>query len=145
MVEIYDIGAESFADLGNISKRAAVGTVDDVVIGGFIVRDSSSRNQSQSILTRGIGPSLSAKGITNALQDPTLELFDAQGTSLALNDDWRSSPQAAAIAATGIAPTNDKESAILATLAPGLYTAILRGSGGTTGTGLVEIYNLGNQ
>jgi hypothetical protein len=142
LVEVYDIGAESAADLGNIATRGSVLGGDNTVIGGFIVRDHSRRNQSQQILVRGIGPSTTIPG---ALQDPTLALHNAQGTLLTSNDDWQQSPEAAQIEATTIPPTNPKESAILRTLAPGNYTAILRGANNSTGVGLVEIYNLGNR
>lgn len=145
LVEVYDLNAESLADLGNISTRGVVGTGDGVLIGGLIVRDHSSFNQSQDILLRGIGPSLSSAEIANPLQDPALSLFNAQGEVIVSNNDWRDGGQEAAIAATGIPPTEDKESAIRRTLAPGAYTAILSGATGGTGIGLVEAYNLGNQ
>lgn len=141
LVEVYDISAQSPADLGNIATRGSVLTGDDIVIGGFIVRDHSRRNQSQQILVRGIGPSAA---VSNPLQDPILELRNAQGALITSNNDWQDSPQAAQIQASTLAPPNPKESAILRTLAPGQYTALLRGVNGT-GLGLVEIYNLGNQ
>jgi hypothetical protein len=93
------------------------------------------------MLVRAIGPSLSGFGVPNALQDPTLELHDGSGAIVASNDDWRET-QETAIEATGIPPSNNKESAILSTLPPGGYTAIVRGFGNTTGVGLVEVYNL---
>jgi hypothetical protein len=142
LVEVYDIGAESQADLGNIATRGSVLTGDDIVIGGFIVRDHSRRNQSQKILVRGIGPS---SGTSTALPDPTLELRNAQGALITANNDWQDSPEAAQIQATTIAPKSPKESAILRTLAPGAYTALLRGVNNSTGLGLVEVYNLGNK
>ncbi|MDQ6807887.1 MAG: DUF4394 domain-containing protein [Verrucomicrobiota bacterium] len=121
--------------LGNMSTRVAVGTGDNVGIAGFIIRG----NGLKKVLLRGIGPSLTFPGV---LPDPVLELFSGQGVSLARNDNWRDSPQAADIAATGLAPSNDKESAILQTLAAGAYTAVLSGVGGSTGIGLVETYDL---
>jgi hypothetical protein len=142
LAEVYDIGAQSLADLGNISTRGTVLTGDDIVIGGFIVRDFSRRNQSQQILVLGLGPTVPVSG---ALQDPTLELRNAQGALLASNDDWGGSPEAGQIQATTLAPQSPKESAILRTLAPGPYTALLRGAGNTTGIGRVEIYNMGNR
>ena len=145
VVEVYDIGAESKADLGNIATRGSILTGDDILIGGFILRDDSSLNQPQRILVRGIGPSIPTSAVPNPLQDPTIELHDGQGALLASNDDWQSSPDAAAIQLTTIPPTNPKESAILRTLPPGAYTAVMRGANGGTGIGLVEIYNLGNQ
>ena len=122
-----------------------MGTGDNVLIGGFIVRDTSFTNQTQTILMRGIGPSLAAVGVTNPLADPVIDLHDAQGAVVASNDDWQSSQDAAALAATTIAPTNPKESAILKTLAPGTYTVVLHGANGGTGIGIVETFNLGNQ
>jgi hypothetical protein len=145
LVEVYDLEAESFADLGNVSTRGPVGTGNDVMIGGFIVRDVSFTNQSQNILVRGIGPSLTGAGVKGALADPFIDLHDAQGNIVASNDNWESSPDAAALTATGIAPSNPKEAAILRTLAPGAYTVVLRGADNGTGVGVVEAYNLGNQ
>ena len=142
LVEVYDISAQSQADLGNIATRGSVLTGDDIVIGGFIVRDHSGRSQSQEIIVRGIGPSAA---VSNPLQDPTLELRNAQGALITSNNDWQDSPEAAQIQASMLAPTNPKESAILRTLAPGQYTALLRGVNNSTGLGLVEIYNLGNK
>jgi hypothetical protein len=145
LVEIYDINADSFADLGNLSTRGFVGSGDDVLIGGVIVRDFSFTNQTQTVLFRGIGPSLAGAGVSTPLANPLLTLFDAQGNVITSNDDWGSSADAAAITTTGLAPSDPKESAILKTLAPGAYTAVLRGADGGTGVGLVESYNLGNQ
>ena len=145
VVEVYDLDADSFADLGNISTRSLVGTGDDVLIGGFIVRDDSFTNQPQSVLMRGIGPSLSSSGITNPLQDPQITLVDLQGNVITTNTDWESSPEAAAMLATGIAPSHPKEAAILRSLTPGGYTVVLRGQDGGTGIGVIEAFNLGNQ
>jgi hypothetical protein len=144
VIEVYDLDAESFADFGNISTRGLVGTGANVLIGGFIVHDDSFTNQPQSILVRGIGPSLSASGISNSLQDPLIELHDGQGATITSNDDWGSSPDAAALQTSGLAPSNPKEAAILRTLAPGAYTVVLTGVNGGTGVGNVEAYNLGN-
>ena len=95
------------------------------------------------MLLRGIGPSLTASGITDALANPTLDLRDSAGVRILANNDWREDPaQETLIKATGIPPTNDLEAAIVQTLAPGSYTVILRGMGMTTGVGLVEIYDL---
>jgi hypothetical protein len=148
LIEVYDLDAESFADLGNLSTRGLVGSGNGVLIGGLIVRDDSFTNQTQNILVRGIGPSLSTSGISTAMQDPFITLYNGQGTAIVSNDDWGSSPDAGALATSGLAPTHPKESAILRTVAPGLYTVILQGSpatGGGGGVGSVEIYNLGNQ
>jgi hypothetical protein len=139
LVEIYDLdsGANSF--LGNLSTRGFVGTEDDVLIGGFIVAgDEASLAQ---VLILAIGPSLGATGISDSLADPELELHDPNGTLIASNDNWRDT-QASEIEATGLAPTDDKESAVLQLLATGPYTAIVRGIDNTTGIGLVEVFNL---
>jgi hypothetical protein len=145
VIEVFDLDAESFADFGNIATRGFVGTDAGVLIGGFIVRDDSFTNQPQSILVRGIGPSLSAVGVSNALQNPVIELHDGQGATIASNDDWGTSPDAAALQTSGLAPANAKEAAILKTLAPGAYTVVLSGVNGGTGVGIVEAFNLGNQ
>ncbi len=143
LIEVYDLDADSSADLGNISTRGFVGTGAGVLIGGVIVRDDSSRNRPQDILVRGLGPSLGQRGVNNPLADPELVLVNAQGTVIETNNDWISNR--AAIEATSIPPTNDRESAIRRTLAPGEYTFILRGVSNGTGVGLVEAYNLGNR
>jgi phospholipase/lecithinase/hemolysin len=121
----------------NISTRVFVDTGERVSIAGFIV----TGNISKKVLIRGIGPSLTASGVPNPLADPTLTLFDGSGNTLMTNDNWRDS-QPAEIMATGIPPQNDLESAIVATLPPGHYTAVLAGKNGTTGNGLVEVYDL---
>jgi uncharacterized repeat protein (TIGR03803 family) len=125
--------------LGNISTRLPTGTGDNVLIGGFIV----TGNNPKKVMVRGIGPSLP---LTGALADPTLELHQGD-TTVATNDDWKINDQThqsqeADIRATTIPPTNDLESAIVATLNPGNYTAILAGKNGNTGIGVVEAYDL---
>jgi hypothetical protein len=109
-----------------------------VGIGGFIITGSDPKQ----VLLRGIGPSLAGAGIANPLADPVLELHGPNSFATVTNNNWRETQQAE-ILATGIAPTNDLESAILITLDPGAYTAILRGNGGTSGVALVEVYGLG--
>ena len=94
------------------------------------------------MLLRAIGPSLANFGITDPLADPVLELHAGDGSLITSNDNWTDSPQMADIEATGLAPTNDLESAIIATLDPGLYTAVVNGKDGGTGVGLVEAYDL---
>jgi phospholipase/lecithinase/hemolysin len=121
----------------NLSTRLFVDVGERVSIAGFIVTGTIS----ERVLIRGIGPSLTASGVPNALADPTLTLFDESGTMLMTNDNWQDT-QAAEITATGSAPQNALESAIVATLAPGRYTAVLAGTNGTTGNGLAEIYDL---
>lgn len=124
--------------LVNISTRLEIGTGDNVLIGGFIIQGT----QNKRVVLRGIGPSLGAAGVAGALQDPVLELHDSTGGLLSENDDWQNSAQASAISAAGLAPTNPSESAIMATLSPGSYTAIVRGRNDTQGVGLVEGYEL---
>ena len=125
----------------NISTRLAVGTNDNVLIGGFIV----TGNASKQVIVRAIGPELGAPpyNIPNALADPTLELHDHTGAVIASNDNWMNAPNKQEIINSGHAPSNDLESAILTTLAPGNYTAIIRGKNGTTGNALVEVDDLG--
>jgi plastocyanin len=137
LVEGYDLDPTAGSKLGNISTRALVQTGDNVMIGGFIITGSGQKR----VIVRAIGPSLAQHGITNPLQDPTLELHNGNGAVIAFNDNWKDSQQAE-IQATGLAPTNDLESAIVATLAPGNYTAIVRGKNDTIGVALVEVYDL---
>ena len=143
VIEVYDLDAGSFSDLANISTRGFVGTGDNVMIGGIIVRDYSLGNQSGDVVLRGIGPSLSGSQVTNPLADPQLTLVDTQGNPIVSNDDFATNPQGD-VAGSGLAPSNPKESAIRRNLAPGLYTFILNGANGGTGVGLVEGYNLSN-
>jgi hypothetical protein len=135
LVELYDLDQGTPARLANISTRGYVGQNASVLIGGFIV------GKEGRFVVRAIGPSLHNAGIGNALADPVLDLYNAQGVALASNDSWRSDQQAELIATT-IPPTNNLEAAIVKTLSPGNYTAIVRGKNNTTGIGLVEIYNL---
>ncbi|MGI8957392.1 MAG: beta strand repeat-containing protein [Chthoniobacterales bacterium] len=136
LVEAYDLDAAANSKLANISTRGFVETGDNVMIGGFILGNGTA-----DVIVRAIGPSLTSQGVADALQDPTLDLYDAGGMLIESNDDWKDTQQTE-ITATGLAPINNKESAILMTLGPGAYTAIVRGQGDTTGVGLVEIYNL---
>ena len=123
--------------LANISTRMRVEAGDNVLIAGFIVQGNSNKR----LLIRGTGPSLGAFGIADALQDPTLQLF-TDNIQVGANDNWPDNPNAAEIITTGLAPANVKESALLVTVAPGTYTAVLRGAGNATGIGLVEVYDL---
>ncbi len=122
--------------LGNISTRLDVETGDNVMIGGFIVTGT----QPKKVIVRGIGPSLGTLGVAGALADPVLELHEPDGT-VVTNDNWKDT-QEAEIMATTLAPSNDLESAIVETLNPGAYTAIVSGKNGGTGIGLVEAYDL---
>jgi hypothetical protein len=141
LIEVYDLSQAVLAKLANISTRAFVSTGDDIVIGGFLLGGSNGNDR---IVARGIGPSLTALGVTNVLANPTLELRDSNGALLRANNDWQEDPaQAAELTAAGLAPTSNLESGIAATLPPGLYTALLAGLNNGTGVGLVEIYDRG--
>jgi Putative Ig domain len=145
LVEVYDLGTGSIdisgnARLANISTRGFVDTGDNVMIGGFIIRPQAPAT-STTVVIRAIGPSLTAFGLPNALLDPLLELHDGNGSLIASNDDWRST-QEQQIIDTGLPPTDDRESAIVADLAAGNYTAIVSGKDNTTGLALVEVYAL---
>ena len=138
VVELYDLAPSVPANPGNIATRGFVEAGDNVMIGGFIVGGSQNR----SVLARAIGPSLTAVGVPDALQDPLLELHDSSGATIASNDNWRST-QETQISQSGLAPADDRESVIISSpLAPGNYTAIVRGATGGTGVALVEIYQL---
>jgi hypothetical protein len=139
LVEVYNLAAGADAKLANISSRGFVESGENVMIGGFIVGPAG--NAGARVVVRAIGPSLSAQGVTGALENPTLELVDADGTILRANDDWRSDQQAE-LQAISIQPSDERESALIATLPSGNYTAIVRGKDGTIGVGLVEVYNL---
>jgi hypothetical protein len=143
LVETYDLNSSAASRFGNISTRGLVGAGENVMIGGFIVGRGLGTNGSGSVhvLVRGIGPSLAQQHISGVLSDPVLEIHNANGTLIAQNDNWRSTQQAE-IQATTIAPTDNREAAIVATLSQGNYTAIVFGKNNTTGVALVEIYNV---
>ena len=136
LVETYDLDAAADSTLAKISTRGFVDTDDNVMIGGVIVGGGTSQ-----VLVRAIGPELTAFGVAGALEDTTLELHSANGDLITSNDDWKET-QRSDIEATSLAPKEDRESAILATLAPDSYTAIVRGKDGSTGVALVEVYNV---
>jgi hypothetical protein len=142
VVELYDLSSTEPGELGNLSVRADVGTDDNVLIDGLILRGGTAKR----VLFRALGPSVKVNGATipGALQNPTLDLYNGNGTLLRFNDDWEDAPNAAEIAATGLEPPDDKESAILLSLTAGNYTAIVRGANRTTGIGLAEAYKLDN-
>ena len=129
--------------MANISTRGVVGTDTNVLIGGFILGPDGAPDA--PVLMRAIGPSLTKLGVADVVSDTVLELHDANGDLVESNDNWKDSPEKDAIIATGIPPTNDLESAILRTLPPSNYTAIVSGKNGATGVGLVEIYRLNPQ
>jgi hypothetical protein len=151
LVEVYDNDLlypyfQNTSVLGNISTRSFVQTDANVMIGGFIIE----RNGPKRVIVRAIGPELTQHGVPNPLADPTLELHNAAGALIASNDNWMTtvlggiitSDQVGDIRDSGHAPTDPSESAIIATLPPGRYTAIVRGVNATTGVGLVEVYDL---
>src|SRR4029077_20578221 len=148
LVEVYDLSPGAASILGNISTRGFVQTDNNVMIGGFIVQGAGQK----TVIVRAIGPELSAPPffVPNALADPTLELHDGTGALIAFNDNWQTTiiggiitaNQVSAIQNSGHAPTQPSESAIIATLQPGNYTAIVRGVNNTTGVALVEVYDL---
>jgi hypothetical protein len=146
LVEVYDLSPGNDSILGNISTRAFVQTDDNVMIGGFIVAGA----QPKQVIIRAIGPELTQYGVPNALANPTLELHDSTGALIASNDSWQhtiiggiiTSDQVAAIRASGHAPADPRESAIITFLPPGNYTAIVRGVNNTTGVALVEVYDI---
>jgi N-acetylneuraminic acid mutarotase len=148
LVEVYDLSSENGSILSNISTRSFVQTADNVMIGGLIVNGTTPKE----IIVRAIGPELSAPpyNVPSALANPTLELHDSSGALVASNDNWTTtiiggiitSDQVADIRNSGHAPTDARESAIIATLQPGNYTAIVRGVDNMTGVALVEVYDL---
>jgi hypothetical protein len=144
LIEVYDLNQEVDSKLANISTRAFVSTGDDIVIAGFLLSEPPQAGTSGNVVVRGIGPSLALAGVPTALADPTLELRDNNGTLLVANNDWQDNPvQASEVIAAGLAPTNSLESAVAATLPPGLYTALLAGRNNATGIGVVEVYDRG--
>jgi glucose/arabinose dehydrogenase len=139
LAEVYDLDPAADSQLGNLSGRAYVQTNNDVMIGGFIIGNNVG---AANVIIRAIGPSLAQHGLSNVLADPTLELRDGNGALLQSNDNWKDDPdQAARISAANLAPSNSLESAIWASLAPGNYTAIVRGKNNGVGIGLVEVYS----
>jgi len=144
---LYDSGPAYLSPVAapalvNLSTRAFVGTGNDVLIGGFIVQGS----QPATIILRAIGHSLAGRGLQNALSDPMIQVFSSTGALVAENDDWIDGPNAATIASYNLDPANSLESAILRTLNPGSYTAVVKsfdnGDGNLFGTALVELYDV---
>jgi uncharacterized delta-60 repeat protein len=141
LIEIYDLDPPVPTMLANISTRALVGTNSNILIAGFILGGSGANDQ---IVVRGLGPSLTAFGVPDALANPRLELRDNNGAILIANNDWRDDPaQAAELTATGLAPGNNLEAAAAVTLPPGTYTTLVFGDNNGTGVGLVEVYDRG--
>jgi hypothetical protein len=140
LVEIYDLTPAADSKLGNLSTRAFIGTDQNVAIAGLMVSNGGLPDQ---IVVRGLGPSL-APAVSNALANPALELRNNNGSLLVSNNDWQDNAiQAQQITAAGLAPANNLESAVVAILPPGRYTALLVGDNSGTGNGVVEVYDLG--
>jgi len=141
VVEAYDLDQAANSKFANISTRGLVETQDQILIGGFIAGNGITK-----VVVRAIGPSLTNFGVQGALQNPTLELHDGNGVAIASNDDWKKrsdgSSQQAEIEATTIPPTNDLESALVQTLIPGNYSAVVRGVNDITGIAVVEVFNI---
>ena len=139
LIEVYDLDQAANSELANISTRGFVGAQNNVMIGGFILGGGDSAR----VAIRGLGPSLSQAGLSNALADPTLELRNTNGAVLVANDNWTETPASAALlSANGLAPPDPNESGIFTSLPPGQFTAILAGKNGVAGLGIIEIYNL---
>jgi plastocyanin len=138
LVEVYDLASATYSRLANISTRGLVQAADNVMIGGFILGNGDGMAK---VIVRAIGPSLAQAGISGALADPTLELRDRNGAVVQSNNNWKESQQAE-IQATGVAPQNELESAIITSLPADSYTAIVAGKDGGVGVGLVEVYQL---
>lgn len=142
LAEVYDLGTASLestsaSKLANISTRGLVQTNDDVMIGGFIVSGAPTK-----VIVRAIGPSLANGGVAGALEDTTLDFVDGNGALIVANDDWRTGGQEQQIIETTVPPDDNRESAVVATINPGAYTAVIRGKDGRTGVALVEVYVL---
>src|SRR5262249_17993158 len=146
LVEAYDLMPSLHSTLGNVSTRSFVQTGENVMIGGFIVQGT----QPKKVIIRAIGPELSQFGVPDFLADPTLELHNCNGALIASNNNWQHTiiggqithDQVQDIQNSGHAPQDPRESAIIANLRPGNYTAIVRGVNNTTGVALVEVYDL---
>ena len=137
LFDLYDLDPPT-GRVANISTRSRVETGDNVMIGGFILGGGPAGTK---VIVRAIGPSLVPLGVADALLDPTLELHDSNGSLLSFNDNWRSD-QEAAIVETSLAPTDNREAAIVATLDPGVYSGVVRGAEDTTGVALIEVFAL---
>jgi arylsulfate sulfotransferase len=122
----------------NLSTRGLIGTGDNVLIGGFIVRGTEPK----PMVLRALGPSLSGFGLSNVLTDPVLSVYDSSGNLVGTNDNWQSDVNHAVVEANGLAPANPLEAAQVRTLAPGAYTVIVTGKDATPGIGLVEVYDV---
>jgi len=138
LVELYDVSPLSNSKLVNMSARGSVGTVDNVLISGFIVGEV----ESATVVVRALGPSLASFGVSGVLSDPVLTIYDSKGSAIATNDNWHDANNATDIQRNGLAPPNAIDSAIMLHLPAGSYTAIVRGANAATGNALVEVYDL---
>jgi hypothetical protein len=141
LVEVYDLDPAAASKLGNISTRGFVDAGDNVMIAGLIA--GPSNGGTLKVLVRALGPTLTDFNVPGALADPTLDLVNSSGTTIRSNDNWQDdATQKALIQAAGLAPGHAEEAALVETVSPGQYTAVVRGNSGTTGVGLVEVYNI---
>jgi hypothetical protein len=138
LVELYDLSPLSNSKLENMSTRGSVGTLDNVLISGFIVGDV----ESATVIVRALGPSLANYGVSGVLSDPVLTIYDSTGSAIATNDNWQDNVNAIDIQKNGLAPPNPSESALVLHLPAGSYTAVVRGANDGTGIGLAEVYSL---
>jgi arylsulfate sulfotransferase len=138
LVEVYDIEPLSHSTLANMSTRGSVGTLDNVLISGFIVGDVGS----STVVVRALGPSLASHGVSGVLSDPTLEIYDSTGSLIASNDNWLDNVNWIDVRKNALSPTSPSESALVLHLPAGAYTAIVRGANDGTGIGLAEVYTL---
>ena len=136
MVDGFDLSAASPARVANIATRGLIQPGDKLMIAGFIIQNGPVR-----AVILAVGPSLSAFGITNALSDTTLQLRDQNGAIVRENDDWQTD-QKAELEATGLQPSDPKEAAMVVNIAPGQYTAQVRGKPEATGIGVVQVFFL---
>jgi hypothetical protein len=140
VVDAFDLDQAAASKLGNISTRGFVDVDDNVMIAGFI---ASPGNGTLKILVRALGPTLNDFGVPGALLDPMLDLVNSNGTVIRTNNNWKDdAAQRAQIEAAGLGPAHDEEAALVETVAPGAYTAIVRGNNRGIGVGLVEAYNI---
>ena len=140
LVELYDISPLSDSKFVNMSTRGSVGTLDNILINGFIIGDVDSA----TVVVRALGPTLATYGVNGVLSDPTLTIYDSSGSIIASNDNWQDDPNAILVQKNRLAPPNPSESALVLHLPAGKYTAIVRGANNSTGVGLAEVYTLDN-
>jgi len=139
LAEVYEISQPGVSSiLTNVSGRSFVGIGDNVLISGFIIGDVGSG----TVVVRALGPSLATSGVSNALSDPVLTIYDSKGAVIATNDNWQDDNNANLVVQNGLAPPNPLDSAIVVRLPAGAYTAVVRGANGATGNALAEVYSL---